>query len=359
MSGPLDGAKPVRPEDAPDLDALTPFLAAQIDGLEAPLVVEQFPGGHSNLTFLLRDAAGREFVLRRPPRGAAIATAHDMSREARTLRSIRPHFPRVPNVLAESDAGGPLGVPFYVMERLRGVILRSSTPAVVPDAAQMRRLSTGLVDDLALLHALDLDSTGLRDLGRPEGYARRQIAGWTKRYFAAKTDNIPEIERTAAWLAEGIPDKGQPALMHNDWKYDNVVLDPDDLGRIIGVLDWEMSTVGDPALDLGTALGYWVDPDDSTEMKMMPLGPTTLPGNLCRSEVVARWATQTGRDPGDPVWLYAYGLFKVAVIAQQIYARFKSGHSSDPRFGAMIMGVMILGRQATRAIDAGRIDGLG
>jgi aminoglycoside phosphotransferase (APT) family kinase protein len=359
MSGSLDAARPVRPEDAPDLESLTPYLAARIDGLEPPLVVEQFPGGHSNLTFLLRDAAGREFVLRRPPRGAAIATAHDMAREARTLRSIRPHFPRVPGVLAESDADGPLGVPFYVMERLRGVILRSATPAIVPAPAQMQRLSTSLVDDLALLHGLDLDATGLRDLGRPEGYARRQIEGWTKRYFAAKTDEIPEIERTAAWLAERIPAEGRPALIHNDWKYDNVVLDPDDLGRIIGVLDWEMATVGDPALDLGTALGYWVDPDDSDEMKMMPLGPTTLPGNLSRSEIVARWASQTGRAPGDPVWLYTYGLFKVAVIAQQIYARFKSGHSSDPRFAAMIMGVMILGRQAVRAIDAGRIDELG
>lgn len=360
MSGtPLDAARPVRADDAPDLVALTPWLAERLDGLTGALTLEQFPGGHSNLTFLLRDAAGHEWVLRRPPRGASIATAHDMAREARMLRSIRPHYPRVPAVFAASDADGPLGVPFYVMERLRGVILRSSTPAVVPAPAQMRLLSSALVDNLAEIHRLDLDATALRDLGRPEGYARRQVEGWTRRYLAARTDDIPEIERAATWLAERIPADAGPALIHNDWKYDNLVLDPDDLGRIVGVLDWEMATVGDPALDLGTALGYWVDPEDSDEMKMMPLGPTTLPGNLRRSEIVDRWAGQTGRDPGDPVWLYVYGLFKVAVIAQQIYARFKAGHSSDPRFGAMIVGVMILGRQATRAIDAGRIGSLG
>lgn len=359
MSSLIDGAREVRPDEGPDLAVLTPWLAARIPGLEPPLVVEQFPGGHSNLTFLLRDAGGNEWVLRRPPRGATIATAHDMAREVRTLRAIRPHFPRVPEVVAESDGEGPLGVPFYVMERLRGVILRGTKPKVVPDPSQMRRLSTALVDDLALLHGLDLDTTGLRDLGKPEGYARRQIEGWTKRYLAARTDEIPEIERAAAWLAERIPADAPPALIHNDWKYDNVVLDPQDLGRIIGVLDWEMATVGDPALDLATSLGYWIDPDDSEEMKMMPLGPTTLPGNLNRAEIVERWAAQTGRDPGNPVLLYVYGLFKVAVIAQQIYARFKAGNSSDPRFASMIIGVMLLGRQAVRAIEAGRIDRLG
>lgn len=352
--------RPVREGDELDLARLTPVLAAAISELEPPLRVTQFPGGHSNLTYLLQDAAGREWVLRRPPRGAKIATAHDMSREHRMLSALHPTFGKVPRSLLHHADEDLLGAPFYVMERVTGTILRGSGPQPPPAAERMQQAGEALVDGLAELHDLDIDRLGLRDLGRPEGYARRQVEGWTRRYQAARTDDVPAVERAAAWLAERIPDDRGAALIHNDYKYDNLVLDPDDWGRVRAILDWEMATVGDPWLDLGTSLGYWIDADDPDEMKLLPLGPTTLPGNPGRREVWERYAERRGVPaPGEGVWEYVYGLFKVAVIAQQIYARWKAGHSSDPRAQAMIMGVQILGNQAVRAIEAGRIDRLG
>jgi aminoglycoside phosphotransferase (APT) family kinase protein len=188
---------------------------------------------------------------------------------------------------------------------------------------------------------------------------RRQVEGWTRRYFDAKTDEVPALEAAAAWLPGHLPPESGVALIHNDYKYDNVVLDPADLTRIVAVLDWEMATVGDPLMDLGTSLGYWIDPDDAPEHRMLPFGPTALPGNLTRAEVVARYAERSGRDVRDALFYYVFALLKVATIAQQIYQRFVEGHTRDPRFGAMIFGVRILGATAARALELGRIDRLG
>jgi aminoglycoside phosphotransferase (APT) family kinase protein len=223
----------------------------------------------------------------------------------------------------------------------------------------MRALSTMLVDSLAALHAVDIEATGLIALGKPEGYVERQVTGWTRRYFKAKTDEIPEVEQAAAWLGEHMPPERGASLIHGDFKYDNFVLDPDDLTRILAVLDWEMATVGDPLMDLGTSLGYWIEAGDSDEARMVPIVPTALPGNLTRQQIVDRYEETSGRAVPDPVFYYVYGLFKVAVIAQQIYKRFVEGHSKDPRFAMMIMGVKILGNQAARALDRGRIHELG
>jgi aminoglycoside phosphotransferase (APT) family kinase protein len=223
----------------------------------------------------------------------------------------------------------------------------------------MRGICEALVDGLVDLHAVDLGGTGLSDFGHPEGYVERQVSGWTGRYFKARTDDLPEVEAAAAWLGEHRPPESGAALIHGDYKYDNLVLDPDDLGRVVAILDWEMATVGDPLMDLGTSLGYWVDPDDAAEIRMLPVGPTLMPGNLSRRQVVERYAERSGRDPGNALFYYVYGLFKVAVIAQQIYKRFKTGHTKDPRFAMMIAGVRLLGRQAARAIDRDRIHDLG
>jgi aminoglycoside phosphotransferase (APT) family kinase protein len=254
-----------------------------------------------------------------------------------------------------------IGAPFYLMERVEGVVLRGPRPkGVVLDEPTMRRISENTVDGLAELHAVDYAAAGLGDLGRPEGYVARQVKGWSERYVNSRTDDIAEMENVARWLADHQPAREAAAtLIHNDFKYDNLVLDPADLTKIRAVLDWEMATVGDPLMDLGTTLGYWIDPDDSEPMRMLPFGPASLPGNLKRLDVVGRYAKSTGRDVGDVLFYYAYATFKVAVIAQQIYFRYKQGLTQDERFAAMIAGVRILASQAARAIELGRIDRLG
>jgi aminoglycoside phosphotransferase (APT) family kinase protein len=256
-----------------------------------------------------------------------------------------------------------LGAPFYLMERVRGVILRGQPPRDVRlDALTMRRLSESFVDELAAVHAVDVRAAGLADVGRPEGYVARQVAGWTRRWAAARTGNVPEIERLSAWLAEHQPAEPNPApaaLVHNDFKYDNLVLDPTDLARVVAVLDWEMATVGDPLMDLGTSLGYWVEAGDPPELRALGLGITALPGNPGRAELVARYAAATGRDVSDAVFYYVFGLFKLAVVAQQIYARWAKGLTRDPRFGMLDASVRALGATAVGALARGRLDGGG
>ena len=268
----IDRPAAVRRGEELDTGRLRAYLSEQVPDLDGPIVVEQFPSGHSNLTYLLR-VGDRELVLRRPPFGARIKTAHDMGREYRILSHLADVYPRVPRPLLYCDEESVLGAPFYLMERLKGVILRTSRPEgleLVP--ALMRRLSENLIDNLVEIHEIEYEAAGLGDLGRPVGYVRRQIEGWTRRYHNARTDDIPEVGRVAAWLAEHILPETGASLIHNDYKYDNLVLDPGDLSHITGVLDWEMATVGDPLMDLGTTLGYWVDPNDSMRSGTVRLG---------------------------------------------------------------------------------------
>ncbi len=350
----------VREDERLDLGALGAWLAGAVPGAAGPLELLQFGKGHSNLTYLLR-LGGREAVLRRAPRGANIKSAHDMHREFTLLSALQGVYAKAPRPIAFCDDEAVLGARFYLMERVRGVILRGrERPAgLALGPERMEALSRAFVDDLAALHAVDVRSGPLAALGKPEGYVARQVTGWTERYARARTDAVPELEGAMAWLASHQPRPRGAALIHNDYKYDNLVLDPADLSRIVALLDWEMATVGDPAMDLGSSLGYWVDAADPPELRAMAFGPTALPGNLDRQGLLARWAAATGRDPGDPVSLYVYGLVKLAVIAQQIYRRFRDGHTRDPRFAAMIDGVRVLGRQAARAVERGRIHGLG
>jgi len=356
----IDGAKPVREGEELDTAALSAYLREHVPGLDGELHIEQFRKGHSNLTYLLR-VGERELVLRRPPFGAKIATAHDMGREYRILHALQGIYAQAPPPLVHCEDESVIGTPFYVMERIRGVILRGNQPPAGLDLGEerMRALSTMLVDSLAALHAVDIEATGLIALGKPEGYVERQVSGWTRRYFKAKTEEIPEVEQAAAWLGQNMPPERGASLIHGDFKYDNFVLDPANLDRILAVLDWEMATVGDPLMDLGTTLGYWIEAGDSDEAKLVPIVPTTLPGNLDRRQIVERYEQTSGRAVPGPVFYYVYGLFKVAVIAQQIYKRFVEGHTKDPRFAMMIMGVKILGGQAARALDRGRIHDLG
>lgn len=356
----IDTPRAVRPGEELDAGTLAAWLRAHLPAFEGDLQIEQFPGGHSNLTYLLR-IGDRELVLRRPPFGSKVKTAHDMGREYRILSRLPDLYPKAPRALAHCDDLAVIGAPFYLMERVRGVILRQPRPpagiALPPE--RMRRLSEAVVDGLAELHAVDPAAAGLADLGRPAGYAERQVTGWTERWKNARTDDIPAMDRAAQWLADHLPSQTSGgALIHNDYKYDNLVLDPEDLTRIVAVLDWEMTTLGDPLMDLGTSLGYWIDPGDAPELRLIPAGPTTHPGNLPRAEVVERYAGKTGRDVSEILFYYVYGLFKIAVIAQQIYYRYRQGLTHDDRFARLIDGVRILGRTAVQAIDKGRIDRL-
>jgi aminoglycoside phosphotransferase (APT) family kinase protein len=352
----IDGARPPRAGEELDAAALAAWLGERLpDTAGQPIAIEQFPGGHSNLTYLVR-IGERELVLRRPPVGSKVKSAHDMGREVRVLSRLAPAWPPAPRPIAECDDPSVLGAPFYLMERKRGVILRRDLPAgLAIDPPTARRLSQALVDGLAELHAIDFAGIGLGDLGRPDGYALRQVRGWTERYAGSKTDDIPVVDRVAGWLAAGIPPSPPPALIHNDYKYDNLVLDPDDLARIRGVLDWEMATIGDPLMDLGTALAYWVEPADPPAMIAMRFGPTTLPGMMTRAEVAARYAERTGRPLDHIVFYYAFGLFKTAVVAQQIYWRWKQGLTKDPRFEPFLLAVAALCEQAAAAIDRGAL----
>jgi len=348
---------PVRPGEelpAAAVELLEAYLAKHASGAAGPLIVEQFPHGHSNLTYLLR-VGDQEFVLRRPPFGNQVKTAHDMGREFRVLSKLSAVYPPAPKPLFYYDDTSVLGAPFYVMERRRGVILRRvDCPGTTIDPPTARRLSTALIDNLALLHGLDYRAADLADLGKPEGYVTRQVTGWITRYANARTDPLPEMDRVAQWLTEHQPTESAPALVHNDYKYDNLVLDHEDPTQVVAVLDWEMATVGDPLMDLGTTLGYWVESGDPESVRANAVGPTTLPGSLTRRELVARYAEKTGRDVSGVLFYYCFGLYKIAAILQQIYARYVRGHTRDERFAHLIERVAALGRQALLAQEAGR-----
>jgi len=357
---PIDEASATREEERVDVDRLRPFLASVFPDATGPLSVLQFPKGHSNLTYLVR-LGDREAVLRRAPFGVKVKHAHDMRREYTILSALQGAYRRAPRPLAFCDDESVIGARFYLMERVRGVIVRGdgSELGVSLTPELLRATSTALVDNLAELHAVDLVATGLAAVGRPEGYVARQVKGWTERYQAARTEEIDGVEAAAAWLAQNMPPESGAALIHNDYKYDNVVLDPADPTRIVAVLDWEMATVGDPLMDLGTMLGYWTDPDDPAELRARLHGPTALPGSLSRLELVERYAGKSGRAVGPVLFYYAFALFKIAVIVQQIYRRYVEGHTRDERFGPLIHWVRAMGGQAARALDRGRIHGLG
>lgn len=362
---PLDATRPPRPGEELDAGPLREWLAARIPdiadvaNIAEPLVIEQFPGGHSNLTYLVR-CGGRELVLRRPPFGSQVRTAHDMGREYRVLSRLWEVYPKAPRAFAACEDPAVIGAPFYVMERVRGVILRHQQlpPGVELAPETMRQLSEAVVDGLAELHAVDVRAAGLADLGRPQGYVERQVTGWAERWRKARTDDVPDVDRAFSWLADHLPPEREDAavLIHNDYKYDNVVFAPDlPRAEILAVLDWEMTTVGDPLMDLGTTLGYWIDPDDDPAMRRMPGGPTALPGNLSRTGVVQRYAERSGRDVSAILFHYVYGLLKIAVIAQQIYYRYQQGLTRDERFAALLGSVRLLGVQAVRVIGQGRL----
>ncbi len=345
----LDSPKEVRQGEELNVSVLEPFLKERL-GLLGELCVSQFPGGFSNLTYSV-ELGGESFVLRRPPFGVKVKSAHDMSREFKVLSALHPVFPKAPKAVLFCDDPAIMDAPFYLMERVKGVILRGRSLKQIPSAKAMRQTANAFITTLVELHAVDYTAAGLSDLGRPEGYVSRQISGWTKRYENAQTDDAPDVTQVALWLAENQLPESTVALIHNDFKYDNVVLDQLDSSRIIAVLDWEMTTVGDPLMDLGTSLSYWVEQDDPKVMQTLGLGTTTLEGNPSRKELIERYQALSGRDVKKPVFYYVYGLFKLAGILQQIYARYKAGYTQDKRFASLIDIVHACVQMAETAIE--------
>ncbi|HEV2496065.1 MAG TPA: phosphotransferase family protein [Terriglobia bacterium] len=355
MTDLCDRPSAVRPGEELDLARLEPFLRSHIPGSCGGLRAEQFPSGHSNLTYLVH-LGEREVVLRRPPFGSKVRTAHDMGREYRVLSKLHPVYPPAPQVLLYCDDLSVLGAPFYLMEPIHGIILRRDPPAGLPFSPETaRRLSESFIDNLAALHRLGYAAIGLADLGRPEGYLERQVRGWIERYHGSATHDLPEVERLSTWLRENLPSTSEAALIHNDYKYDNVVLDSSDVTKVVGVLDWEMSTIGDPLSDLGTALTYWVDPGDPDELQAIRWGPTTCPGSLTRAQLVERYAQATGRDVSGIAFFVVFAQFKVAVIVQQIYYRYHRGLTRDPRFASLLEVTKILLRAAWRSAQTGAV----
>jgi aminoglycoside phosphotransferase (APT) family kinase protein len=346
-----DQARPMRQGEELDLAALTAYLEREL-GAHGAVSVEQFPGGHSNLTYLVHHG-DREYVLRRPPFGSKVKSAHDMGREVGVLSKLAPVFARAPRVIAYCDQPDVLGAPFYLMERRRGVILRKELPADL-DHARIGHLCEALIDCLADLHAVDYRAAGLGDFGKPHGYVERQVKGWSERYVKSQTDDIVAMTEVAAWLDAKRPADGSPSLIHNDFKFDNVIFDAD-LDQITGVLDWEMATVGDPLMDLGTSLSYWMQSDDAPVFQQPIFGITMKPGMWRRGDVAARYFERSGRQTDDLVFYYAFGLFKTAVVLQQIYYRYAKGLTRDPRFAPFIIAVRALADQARSAIDRGHI----
>jgi aminoglycoside phosphotransferase (APT) family kinase protein len=354
MSGPLDTAGPVRPGEALDEAKLEAFLRNALGLLDGPLAIEQYRNGHSNLTYLIH-LGPRELVLRRPPFASRVKSAHDMSREYRVLSRLCEVYPQAPRPVLFCEDQSVLGAPFYLMQRIKGQILRGKPPegvTVSPETARACCLS--FVRNLAVLHGIDYQAVGLAELHRPGNYTERQVLGWAERYQKAKTDEIPSIDAAIAWLEERIPEDTGTVLIHNDYKFDNLVLDPDDWTRIIGVLDWEMTTVGDPLMDLGTSLGYWAEATDPEGLQGTQCFLTSLPGSLTRAQLVEEYSRLTGRDTSNMLFYYIFSLVKIAGIVQQIYYRYVTGSTKDERFRGLIFVVGMLGQMAGEALEKNR-----
>lgn len=345
-----DPVRPPRRGEELDTARLEEYLRRARPDLAGPLEIAQFPSGHSNLTYLVR-VGGDELVLRRPPAGKKPKSGHDMHREWVMISALHGHFPYVPEPVAYCEDPSVLGAPFFLMRRIRGLILRRDLPPeLYLDPNAMRTLCERLIDVHQELHSLDYRELGLGEIAHPEGYVERQIAGWSQRYRDARTPDVPDFEEVMAWLEANRPPERGAAVIHNDYRFDNVVLDPDDPLRILGVLDWEMATIGDPLMDLGASLAYWVQRDDPPELHAIRLGPTHLPGALTRREVVERYTRAADLPVDGFTFYYVYGLFRLAGIAQQIYYRYYHGQTGDGRFARMGRAVHVLEATARRAM---------
>ena len=354
----MDTPREIRPGEEFALEKLKTYLSENNINTNN-LSIKQFPSGYSNLTYFLKSSS-KEFVLRRPPFGAkSLQGGHDMFREYNVLKNLKSQFPKVPDVYLYCDNNEIIGAPFYLMERVEGYIIRPNLQQKdSPGKEVIQNVSKSLVSSLVELHNVDIDQANLNELGNINGYVKRQVEGWIKRYNHSKTDSIENMDFIASWLHENQPLEVQGSIVHNDFKYDNLVLDKDNHSKITAVLDWEMATIGDPFMDLGTTLGYWVDKNDLPELKLFQLSATTLEGNPTREGILELYEKKSGKNITNPVFYYVFGLFKIAVIAQQIYFRYKKGYTKDRRFSLLNLAVMSLSVMAKQAIIKNRLSDL-
>ncbi|MDP1931037.1 MAG: phosphotransferase family protein [Gammaproteobacteria bacterium] len=347
----LDKAGDVRPGEELDVAVLHDYLAPILGSSIHDLQIAQFPGGFSNLTYLL--TAGKEkWVLRRPPFGSKVKSAHDMGREFHVLSALKGIYPYAPEPVHFCTDHNILGCDFYLMSCIDGIVIRKDYPAQMKlSPAQVRQQFFTLFDVLGELHSVDLQKAGLENFGKPEGYVRRQVEGWSKRYSDARTPDAPGCENIMQWLHDRMPpDSGLARIIHNDYKLDNVIWAPDDPLKIIGVLDWEMSTVGDPLMDLGCTLGYWVEESDPEDYRRFRAMPSDAPGAPTRAEIVARFSERTGLAVERFDFYFCFGMFRLAAIGQQIYYRYHAGLTQDSRFATMIDKVCSLQKMCDRVI---------
>ena len=342
-----------RIRDGEELDAaiIDSYLKAHIPGLSGEPQISQFPGGASNLTYLL-EYPQQEFVLRRPPFGHKAKYAHDMGREYRILNQLNAGFPYCPKAYVHCTDESVIGSEFYVMERVNGIILRADLPAELNfSPEQTTQLCKSFIDKLVELHNVDYQACGLGDLGKPEGYVARQISGWSDRYEKALTPDAPLWTEVKAWLNEKMPaDHPKSAIVHNDYRFDNVILDPRDPQRIIGVLDWELTTLGDPLMDLGNTLAYWIEAGDPAPVQLMRRQPSNAPGMLTRQQFADYYAERAGIEIKSIDFYYTYGLFRLAGIVQQIYYRFFHGQTQDKRFAQFVQMNKLLEQMSLQVI---------
>jgi aminoglycoside phosphotransferase (APT) family kinase protein len=345
----LDQPTTTRTGEELETKKLSAYLSESLSVLSSEIAVQQFPSGYSNLTYLIQ-AEKEEYILRRPPFGANIKSAHDMEREFSVLSLLqKAGFTKVPEPILFCADESVMGAKFYLMKRVNGVILRNRVPkGMTIDPVTFKQLSKSAIDQLVQLHQLDIKSTGLDQLGKPEGYVQRQVEGWIKRYRNAQTDEIAGMNEAVEWMQKNVPTSAKASFIHNDYKYDNLVLNPDNLIEIKAILDWEMATVGDPLMDLGTTLAYWAEANDSDALK--PFNLTWMPGNMTRNEMANYYAEKSQTNIDDIVFYYVFGSFKVGVICQQIYHRYKQGYTQDPRFASLIYVIKACGENARRAI---------
>jgi aminoglycoside phosphotransferase (APT) family kinase protein len=349
----LVDTKPVRSSEQLDWDALDkyvrPRLADQLgDGAGAPMTVEQFPGGHSNLTYLLRFGK-QEFAMRRPPFGPVPPKAHDMARECRILEAIHTVFPLAPRPYVLCEDASVIGSIFYVMERRRGIVVRDREPPQLANQPEQRKLvSSAVVDTLADLHLVDIDAHGLSSLGKAAGFVERQVQGWTKRWHGSKTSEQAEMNALSQWLLERLPpDPIRPTLLHGDYKLDNIMLDEHDFGKLVAVFDWEMSAVGDPLVDLGIFLAYWIHTAPAAQRDSLA-AVTNAPGWFTRDEVLERYSSRTNLDVSNIKFYEVFAVFKLAVVLQQIFYRYHRGQTDDARFATLDKRVELLAHMATK-----------
>ena len=354
----MDVPKNIREGEEFPIENLKTFLKEN-DFETSNLILKQFPSGYSNLTYFL-NSSSKEFVLRRPPFGAkSLKGGHDMLREYNVLKNLKSQFNKVPTVHLYCDDDNVIGAPFYIMDRVEGYIIRPNLQEQdSPGEEIIRNVSDSLVSTLVELHNVDINEANLNNLGNIDGYVKRQVEGWIKRYNHSKTDIIANMDFVAKWLNDNQPLEVEGSIVHNDFKYDNLVLDKNNHSKITAVLDWEMATIGDPFMDLGTTLGYWMDKNDLPELKLFQLSATTLEGNPTREGILEMYESKSGKTIPNPVFYYVFGLFKIAVIAQQIYFRYKKGFTKDRRFGLLNLAVMSLSIMAKQAIIKNRLSNL-